>query len=94
MQLEQQSPPLFQNPTFQDGNGLSFDGTSEWVEVSTGSCLIHPDGCSTGASIMAWVKMESTCANWGGIFGAQGSSATDNTEGMFAGCDSSGTGLK
>ncbi len=82
--------------------GLTFDaGSSQWVELNSWSgippCLTHPDSCTGGASVTAWIKLSPTCPNWGGIFGTQGhgATATDDTEGLVVGCDGpSGLGLK
>ena len=80
---------------------MTFDHTlSQWTEVTTWSgttpCLTHPDTCTTGASVTAWVKMPADCPDYGGIFGSAGHAGTNdpNTEGLMLGCDGGGTGLK
>ncbi len=83
-------------------NGLSFDGTSQWAEVTSWSgttpCLTHPDSCTGGASLMLWLKMFPDSQAWpnGGILGSLGHAGSSNsdTEGVMIRSDGGGTGIK
>ena len=83
----------------QDIDGVTFDGNDDLAVVSPWSgstpCLIHPNDCTTGGSLLAWIKPSASCNSWGGIFGSQGNSGTTDTDGLVVACDGgSGTGIK
>ena len=76
--------------------GVTFDsGLKQWVEVTGWSgpppCLTHPDQCTTGASILAWVKIVSSCVFPNGILGTQGRTAGSETDGFIVICQGSGS---
>ena len=82
--------------------GLTFDGSlSQWAEVTGWSgpppCLTHPDTCRSGASVLAWVKLTTSCSYPNGIFGTQGNAGTSNTDGLIVigqGATSGGNSFK
>ncbi len=77
---------------FQLFDGLTFDHTrAQQAEVTswdnTPPCIIKPHSCTSGASVLAWLKIPSVCPNWGGIFGSNG----NMEEGLVVACKNSGT---
>ncbi len=77
---------------FQLYDGLTFDHTlAQQAEVTywdnTPPCIIKPQSCSNGASVLAWLKMAPNCPGGGGIFGSQG----NMEEGLMVACKNSGT---
>ncbi len=77
---------------------MEFDSDlSQWAEVSwsdTAPCLVHPDSCTGGATILAWITMASACTSQQGIFGSQGGGGITDTEGISVECMSSGRSVK
>ncbi len=65
-----------------------------WSE--TIPCLIHPDNCTVGGSLLAWIKPSSSCAHWMGLFGSQGKPGVgSDTDGVIVACNGNdGTGFK
>ncbi len=66
---------------------MTFDHTlAQQAEVTAWEnippCIIKPESCNSGASVLAWVKMTPNCPNWGGIFGSQG----NMEEGLVVAC--------
>ncbi len=80
---------------FQVNDGLTFRHTilqqAEVTSWDSTPCIIKPESCTSGASVVAWLKIGPNCPEWGGIGGSQESAST---EGLAVQGRLSGTGMR